>query len=110
MCFVLWNLKISLRSVICAGRGVPWEKIGQRRKHPPPMGGADPLACQQFSRREFVERRANIGAVVEVPSTDKRVGERLHGVAVVTLQVVDQARRDSGNRAIRYRPAALKRH
>ena len=69
MCFVLWNLKISLRSVICAGRGVPWEKTGQRRKHPPPMGGgADTLARQQLSRREFVERRANVRAVVELPT------------------------------------------
>lgn len=35
---------------------------------PPPYGGgADTLARQQLSRREFVERRANVRAVVELP-------------------------------------------
>lgn len=78
---------------------------------PPPLwGGAYQLAGQQFSRRDSVESRAHVRGTIEVPPTNKRIGERLHAVAVVTLQVVDQARRDSGNRAIRYRPAALKRH
>ena len=77
---------------------------------PPHGGGADPLACQQLSRRDSVERRAHVRAVVELPTAYKRVRERLHSVTVVTLQVVDQTGRDCSNRAIRYRSAALKRH
>lgn len=78
---------------------------------PPPIGGgADPLARQQFSRRESVERSAHVRGIIEVPPTNKRVGERLYAVAVVTLQIVDQTGRDSRNCAIRYRFAALKRH
>ena len=77
---------------------------------PPPHRRADPLARQQFSRREPVERRTNVCAVVEVPTADQGIRERLYAVAVVTLQVVDRTGRDSRNRAIRYRPAALKRH
>ena len=77
---------------------------------PPYWGGADPLARQQLSRRDSVERRAHVRAVVELPTAYKRVRERLHSVTVVTLQVVDQTGRDSRNRAIRYRSAALKRH
>lgn len=77
---------------------------------PPPYGGADPLARQQFSRRDSVERRANVSGIIELPTAYKRVRERLHGVSVVALQVVDQTGRDCSNRAIRYRFAALKRH
>lgn len=39
MCFVLWNLKIPLMSVICAGRGVPGKKQDANPERPPPMGG-----------------------------------------------------------------------
>lgn len=73
---------------------------------PPPNRGADPLARQQLSRLDSVERRAHVRAVVELPTAYKRVRERLHSVTVVTLQVVDQTGRDSRNRAIRYRSAA----
>lgn len=74
------------------------------------MGRADPLAGQQFSRREFVERSANVSGIVELPPTYERIRERLHGVTVVTLQLIDQTGRDCSNRAIRYRFAALKRY
>lgn len=77
---------------------------------PPPMGGADPLARQQFSRRDSVERRANVSGIIELPPTDQGIRERIHGVTVVTFQVVDQTGRDSRNCAIRYWSAALKGH
>ena len=35
---------------------------------PPNRGGADPLARQQLSRRDSVERRAHVRAVVELPT------------------------------------------
>lgn len=38
---------------------------------PPPLwGGAYPLAGQQFSRREFVKRRAHVSGIIEVPPAD----------------------------------------
>ena len=53
----------------------------------------------------------NVGmSATETLTTNERVRERLHGITVVTLQVVDQTGRDCSNRAIRYRFAALKRH
>lgn len=92
-----------------AGRTL--EKNRATPETPPPYGGGtDPLARQQSSRRELVERRAHVLAVIELPTAYKRVRERLHGVTVVTLQVVYQTRRDSGHRAIRDWFAALKRH
>ena len=79
---------------------------------PPPIGGGrlTPLARQQSSRRDSVERSAHVRGIIEVPPSDERVRERLHGVSVVILQVVDQTRRDSGHRAIRDWSAALKSH
>lgn len=101
----------SLRSVICRGRVPPERSTAPNPERPPPMwGGANMLARQQLSRRDSVERRANVRAVVELPTAYKRVRERLHSVTVVTLQVVDQTGRDCSNRAIRDRFAALKRH
>lgn len=92
-----------------AGRTL--EKNRTTPETPPPIGGGtDPLARQQLSRRDSVERRAHVRAVVELPTAYKRVRERLHSVTVVTLQVVDQTGRDCSNRAIRCRFAALKRH
>lgn len=92
-----------------AGRTL--EKNRATPETPPPIGGGtDPLARQQLSRRDSVERRAHVRAVVELPTAYKRVRERLHSVTVVTLQVVDQTGRDCSNRAIRYRFTALKRH
>lgn len=58
--------------------------------HPPPPVGADMLACQQLGVCEPVERSANISAIIKLSPTDERVGERLNGVAVVTLQLIDQ--------------------
>lgn len=88
--------------------------LGKNRTTPetPPHGGgvADPLARQQLSRRNSIKRSANVSGIIEVPPTDKRVRERLHGVSVVALQVVDQTRCDSGHSAIRDWSAALKRH
>ena len=57
---------------------------------PPPYGGgADALAGQQLRLRDSVERRAHVRAVVELPTAYKRVRERLHGVTVVTFDVVN---------------------
>lgn len=47
------------------------EKNRTTPETPPPMG-ANMLARQQFSRREPVERRANVCAVVELPTAYKR--------------------------------------
>lgn len=91
-----------------AGRTM--EKNMATPETPPPMGGADPLARQQLRRREPVERSAHVRAVVELPATDQSIRERLHGVSVVALQIVDQTRGDSGHRAIRDWSAALKGH
>lgn len=92
------------------GGAYPGKKQGNAGNAPPLWGGTDPLARQQLSRRDSVERRAHVRAVVELPTAYKRVRERLHSVTVVTLQVVDQTGRDCNNRAIRYRFAAFKRH
>ena len=88
------------------------ERPAKTQNDPPPFycrGGCNKLT-QQTHGGDSVERRAHVRAVVELPTAYKRVRERLNGVAVVTLQVVDQTGRDSGHRAIRYRSAALKRH
>lgn len=70
-----------------AGRTL--EKNMATPETPPPLWGADPLARQQSSRRDSVERRAHVRAVVELPTAYKRVRERLHGVTVVTFEVVN---------------------
>ena len=77
---------------------------------PPPMGGSSALTGQQVSRRESVERRAHVSAIIIVPAAYKRIRERLHGVAVVTLQLIDQTRGNSGYGSVCYPCTALKRH
>lgn len=82
-------------------------KTGHRPGTPPPYwGGADPLARQQLSCRESVERSAYISRIIEVPPTDKAIGERLYRVTVVAFQLINQTRGNGCNRAIRYRLAA----
>ena len=58
-------------------------------------GGASVLSRQQVSRRESVERRADICAIVKLPPTYERVGERLCRVTVVAFQLIDQTRGNS---------------
>lgn len=86
------------------------EKTGREPGTPPPLWGAIALSRQQFSRREPVERRANVGGIIMLPAAYKRIRERLHGVAVVTLQLIDQMRGNSGYGSVCYPCTALKRH
>ena len=92
------------------GGAYPEKKQGNAGNAPPHMGGADPLARQQPSRREFVERRAHVLAVIEVPAAYQCIGEGLHSVTVVALQIVDQAGCYGADGLVSYPCAALKRH
>ena len=92
--------------------GRAWEKTRREPRTPPPVKGGvgQSLTGQQVSRREPVERRAHVSAIIIVPAAYKRIRERLHGVAVVTLQLIDQTRGNRGYGSVCYPCTALKRH
>lgn len=57
---------------------------------PPPLwGGADKLARQQLRLRDSIKRRANVSGIIELPTTNKRIRERLHCVSVERLKVIN---------------------